>query len=371
MSRTQSKRRALFISITDNPGGAERVTYGLASELASRPEWTVEVMIACSAVGGSFSSHVLPSGIRVSYGPSRNQFLAFPLLPFRLLFRRRDLVFTSHIYTNALVSMMRRLSLIRTGRLVMRESMSLFERFSGVKAKLFAFLYRWYGGEDLLIAQTGYMADHVRPGLPRRSADRLRSLPNPVDLNAIRRGAAEPLEPALRSRLHGRQSILFCGRFVDFKRPQLALEVFHLLKVQGAQVQLVFVGAGPLEAATRERAVGLGIADDVLFLGQRPNPYPVMAACQYGLLTSSNEGFPNVVLEMMACGMRGIVVTPCAAELDTLTGVAVTRSHEASEIAAAMGDILHSPEDLGPVYRSAVASRSARDYVDTVLGAAD
>ena len=370
MRRRPDRRSALFITITDNPGGAERVTYGLASELASRPGWAVEVMIVCSALPRSFSREALPPAIRVRYGPSRNPFLAFPWLPLRLLFRRRDLVFTSHIHTNALLSMMRRLRLIHIGRLVMRESMSLFDRFSGPKANIFAFLYRWYGAEDLLIAQTGYMADHVRPRLSAASANRLRSLPNPVDMEAIKRGAAEPLDPALRSKLQSRQNILFCGRFVEFKRPQLALKAFNRLKEQGAQAQLVFMGAGPLEADVRQQAASLGIAEDVLFLGQRPNPYPVMAACQYGLLTSANEGFPNVVLEMMACGMRGIVVTPCSGDLDSLTGVTVTRSHEADEIATALQGMLHSPEDMGPTYRAVAASRSAKRYVDALLGAA-
>src|SRR3954454_14043865 len=90
-----SAKRALFIVITDYPGGSERVSFGLASELARRPGWDVEVKIVCARLADSFSRHALPPNVRVSYGPVQNWFLAFPLLPFRLIFRRYDLVFTT------------------------------------------------------------------------------------------------------------------------------------------------------------------------------------------------------------------------------------------------------------------------------------
>ena len=363
-----ASKRALFVVLTDYPGGAERVAFTAAAELASRPGWAVEVIVACSAAEPSFSREALPDGIRVRYGLFGKPQLAFPLLPFRLLFRRYDFVCTTHIYTNALVSMMRRAGFIRIGRLAMRESTSLFDRVRGLKAKMFELLYRGYGGEDVLVAQTGYMADHVRPWLRAKSATMLRVLPNPVDVGTIRRAMAETLEPKLRQRLSTRRNILFCGRLIDSKRPDLALEAFHLLTEQEEGVQLVFMGAGPLEPDVREQAGRLGLAGEVLFLGRRANPYPVMAACQYGLLTSANEGFPNVILEMMACGMKGIVLTPCAGDLGTLMGVKVTETHAASEIAAALRAALRSDEDVSEPHRATLEPRSARQFVDRLLG---
>ena len=361
-------KRALFVVLTDHPGGAERVAFTAAAELASRAGWTVEVMVACSAAEHSFARQALPAGIRVRYGVVGRASLGVPLLAFRLLFRRYDFVCTTHIYTNALFSMMRRIGLVRIGRLAMRESMSLFDRYQGLKAKRFELLYRCYGGEDLLVAQTGYMAGHVRRWLPARSAERLRVLSNPVDSGAIHRAMADPLEPRLRDRLSGKRSILFCGRFVEFKRPDLALDVFRLLKDEEEGLQLVFMGTGPLEPSVREQAARLGLAGEVLFLGRRANPYPVMAACRYGLLTSANEGFPNVILEMMACGMKGIVLTPCAGDLDTLWGVTVTRTHAAAELAAALQASLRSDEDVSALHRTTLESRSADRFVDQLLG---
>lgn len=366
-SNTTSARRALFVVITDYPGGAERVTFLLAAELAAHPGWQVEVKIVCSQLPDSFSRQMLPAGVRVSYGPAHNWFLAFPLLPLRLLFRRYDLVFTTHVYTNALLSLLRRSGLIQARRLVLRESMSLFDRFSGAKARRFPWLYRAYGGEDLVIAQTGYMADHVRPWLPPRSRKHLHAQANPANFKTIETAAADRVEPSLRERLEGRCNILFCGRLVDFKRPGAALEAFRIAMADRPAAQLIFLGDGALEAQLRRQAAEAGLVDRVLFLGFRSNPYPVMATCQYGLVTSANEGFPNVVIEMMACGMRKIIATPCAGDLDQLPGVTVTRTFDEQEIARALRTAVEAGENCAESYKSFAATRSVSAYLDAVL----
>lgn len=361
-------RRALFMVLTDHPGGAERVAFSLASELARRPGWHVEVMIACSKFADSFSGRSLPGAVQVRYGPARNPYLSFLLLPFRLLFRRYDLVVTTHVYTNALLASMRRFGLIRAGRLVVRESMSLFDRFEGRKARRFRRLYKAYGKEDLVIAQTSYMADHVRPWLPEASAQHLRVIPNPVDCAAIGAASGEPVDADVRKRLAGRRNILFCGRLVDFKRPDAALEAFRIAAADDPDAQLVFMGTGPLEPQIRKQAADSGLADRVAFLGNRTNPFPVMAACDVGLLTSANEGFPNVVLEMMACGMKQIVVTPCAGDLDTLAGVTITPTLAVGDIADALGQALRSAADRSGFYRPALEARSTAAFLDQLLG---
>jgi glycosyltransferase involved in cell wall biosynthesis len=363
-----SAKRALFVVITDDMGGAERVIFSLASELASRPGWSVEVVMASSQLPNSAARHLLPPQVRISYGPWKSWHSSFAILPFRLALKRYDLVVTTQIYTNALLSWMRRWKLIRIGRLVARESSSLFDWTAGPKRRLFEGLYSAYGQEDLLIAQTGYMAEHVRRVLPTVSAERLCVLPNPVNAKAITAAAAVGLDKNLRKLIGAAPAILHCGRLIARKNPLLALAVFHQIASKNLRTQLVFVGDGPLEAQLRKEALRLDILDRVLFLGRLKNPYPVIAACQYGLLTSTVEGFPNVVLEMMVCGLRKIVVTPCAGDLHDLSGVTVTRTFEPAEIAHALVAAIEMNEDQSAEYRSAAASRSISDYLDAVLG---
>lgn len=66
-------------------------------------------------------------------------------------------------------------------------------------------------------------------------------------------------------------------------------------------VKLVLVGDGELRAALEQKVQQLQLQDRVLFVGFKANPYPYLKAAKFMLLTSKNEGFPNVILESFAC----------------------------------------------------------------------
>jgi glycosyltransferase involved in cell wall biosynthesis len=126
------------------------------------------------------------------------------------------------------------------------------------------------------------------------------------------------------------------------------------------------IGGGPLEPKVRERAAALGLQDDVVLTGQVDNPYPLIMACTHGLLTSRREGFPNVLLEMMAVGISRIVTTPCSGDLQTLTGVAIVRPDPA-ELASAIA----TEDDLcAPIgaYATALRRRTPAAFLAAVLG---
>jgi glycosyltransferase involved in cell wall biosynthesis len=90
------------------------------------------------------------------------------------------------------------------------------------------------------------------------------------------------------------------GNLVKEKRHDLILE--SLAEVAGAT--LLIVGRGPEETRLRQLSRSLGIAQRVRFLGFRPQAeLPlVYSAADALLLASDREGWPNVLLESMACG---------------------------------------------------------------------
>lgn len=81
-----------------------------------------------------------------------------------------------------------------------------------------------------------------------------------------------------------------------------------------------------LEALVAER----GIGKNVVFLGERSDVPRLLAAADFGLLTSHEEGFSNVVLEGMAAGLPMIVTDVggnAEAVLDGETGFVVPPSN--------------------------------------------
>jgi glycosyltransferase involved in cell wall biosynthesis len=73
----------------------------------------------------------------------------------------------------------------------------------------------------------------------------------------------------------------------------------------------MIVGDGPERAALEERAARLGLLPSgVRFLGARDDVPALLASSDFLVVTSSHEGFPNVVLEAYAAS-RPVIATPC------------------------------------------------------------
>lgn len=93
--------------------------------------------------------------------------------------------------------------------------------------------------------------------------------------------------------------ILNVGRLVPQKGHDLLLRAYALAK---PRQKLVIVGDGHLRTHLEQTAQELGIADQVLFAGQRQNPYSWMRQADLFVLSSEFEGLGIVLTEALACG---------------------------------------------------------------------
>lgn len=197
----------------------------------------------------------------------------------------------------------------------------------GVAAALLA---RWFG-KPLVITARGTDVNLIPEyALPRRMVqwagrqaqasigvsaalvDRLRQLQvDPGRLHVMRNGVdAERFcpQPASESRealqLSGGPIVLTVGNLHAHKGQQLLLEAMPLLRQRHPRACLVVVGDGPDRGTLRDRAQALGLADAVVLAGQVPNAELARwySAADVLVLASSREGWPNVLLEAMACG---------------------------------------------------------------------
>src|SRR5262249_42939457 len=79
-------------------------------------------------------------------------------------------------------------------------------------------------------------------------------------------------------------------------------------KRRGFDYLIQIAGDGPLRGALAQQAQGLGVADYVEFLGHVDNIPSLLANAAFLVHTSDNEGYPNAVMEAMACA-RAVVAT--------------------------------------------------------------
>ena len=99
--------------------------------------------------------------------------------------------------------------------------------------------------------------------------------------------------------------VLFVGRFVEGKRPQLAVEAFAKVTESKPGAELYLCGEGPLREALEHRAAELGVREGVTFLGQVPyEEMPsVYRSADVLVLPSRAEGVPRTIMEALSSGV--------------------------------------------------------------------
>jgi len=160
-----------------------------------------------------------------------------------------------------------------------------------------------YRAADCVVTNSDQLAVSLRDhfGLP---AEKLRVVRNPVDVEAIRSSAAELPDDVPPGPL-----IVSTGRLVRQKGHDILLRAFAASRFRKSH-RLAIVGEGPQRAPLGMLATELGIADRIHFLGFRSNPWALMARADLFVLASRWEGFPNALLEALACGAP-VIASDC------------------------------------------------------------
>lgn len=133
-------------------------------------------------------------------------------------------------------------------------------------------------------------------------ASHLHVMRNGVDLQRFRPLGRERMRAELK--LTGSPLWLTVGNLHEHKGQGLVVEAFAQFRQQHPGARLLVVGEGPDRALLQRRVESLGLADAVTLVGSVPNTELARwySAADLLLLASSREGWPNVLLEAMACG---------------------------------------------------------------------
>jgi len=171
-----------------------------------------------------------------------------------------------------------------------------------------------YTGIDCVVCVSqGVMDDLVANWrLPREKG---RVIYNPVESDRIQELAREQVEhPWFQEK---RPIIVSCGRLEREKNYSLLLRAFAHAKKEVPEVRLVILGKGRLLEHLVRQAEELNIADSISFAGFQKNPFKYMARAKFLVLSSSWEGFANVLVESMTCGTP-VISTRCPSGPDEI-----------------------------------------------------
>lgn len=153
------------------------------------------------------------------------------------------------------------------------------------------------------------MAEEMKDIL-QMGRDRIEVLYNAYDLEEIKAIGKESTE--LDTWLSENKVIVTVGAFRQEKGYWHLLKALALLKKRGNNVKLLHIGPDFLQrgAKFQKLAQNLGLEDEITLLGFHENPYKYCSKSKVFVLSSVSEGFPNALVEAMACGIP-VVAADC------------------------------------------------------------
>jgi glycosyltransferase involved in cell wall biosynthesis len=132
---------------------------------------------------------------------------------------------------------------------------------------------------------------------PRTKLPPIKVLRNGVDLRTFR-----PADRSPARKRYGAKgtTLLSVGHLIERKGHNLVIDALRDLP----DMNLLIAGDGPEGRALKSQVAQMNLEDRVTFLGTLPHEtlFEVYSAADILVLASSREGWPNVLLEAMACG---------------------------------------------------------------------
>lgn len=130
---------------------------------------------------------------------------------------------------------------------------------------------------------------------------------NPVSFDEVTAQSSQNI-PSEYEYIFSKKVVINVGRLNEQKAQHVLIEAFAKSGLN--DWNLVILGRGNLENELKELCRKLNIAERVFFLGFQSNPFSFLKRAQLFALSSEWEGFGNVIVEAMACGLP-VLTTNC------------------------------------------------------------
>jgi glycosyltransferase involved in cell wall biosynthesis len=167
----------------------------------------------------------------------------------------------------------------------------------------------WFYGKSMgftdvvaTVCETALHEFAQRPDVP---ATKLIAVPNGIRVDKFVPASAETRQQ-LRAALglpQGTRLAGFVGRLTWAKDHATLIRAFRLVQERLPGSALVLIGDGPLKPALMELATAEGIADRVLFLGDRSDIHELLPGLDLFVTSSVTEGYSIALLEACAAGL--------------------------------------------------------------------
>lgn len=307
------KKIAIFINSMSG-GGAERVTSYLLPFLIDRNHSLILVLL------NNKISYQIPREVEVHFLDDSNEeesgiakFIKLPWLAYKYsqLLKRHNITHSFSLLSRpCYINIMARSLTNHPYKLIVSERNFPSLQYSGshLQARINRFLVKkLYPKSDLVISNAKASALDLVENFNVKKK-RVTFIYNPIDLEKIQ--SVLSIEGFFDKTYVNAVSI---GRLVKEKNHSLLLKAMVPFK----NLRLYIFGEGELRQELESNIRKLGLEDRVFLMGFESNPFKYMKSADFFLFGSLNEGFPNVLMEAMCCGLP-IVSTNCKSGPDEM-----------------------------------------------------
>lgn len=341
----KKKKKIIFVLPSLKGGGAERVAVNVINNLDKKK---YEIVLVLFKKEGPYIDCITDS-IRIIDLKKRNKYdlLVYPIKLCQIFkHENADLVVSFLDFVN-IITVISSFFVGKNLNLIISERNqpsfeSQFSNFSKFRKLLIKLCYPF---ADKIVT----VSDGVANALEEQffiKKDKLTTIYNPVEITNIRK---KSLFEATHDFFDAKYfTIISVGRLEEQKNYELLINAFYKVQKKIDKSKLLILGKGCLENKLKKQVERLGLNNHVDFVGFQDNPYAWIKKSNLFVLSSNFEGFPNVILEAMACGIP-IISTDCPSgpnELitDNVDGILVPVG-DADKLAAAIMR-LHTDHDL-------------------------
>lgn len=289
-------KKVIFLLPVLGGGGGERVVSNLSLYL---PESIEKVVVAFE---GSpyypYKARIILMDIHLSTNLAAKFFIFLrAYLKFKKIVAKEhpDYVVSLGSMQSILNVLCSKNSVVRVGNPILPGHQNFFERF-------FLFLVRIFFNKAKKIIVISRGSEKELIDVFKIKKEKIQVIYNFIDVEKAKQLARELMEPE-HNDIFKFPVVINVANLNSQKGQWHLIKAFGKVKEKIKNAKLVILGEGYMEKELKCLAKDLGLEKDVHFLGWQKNPCKFLARSKIFVLSSVWEGFGNVFLEAMACGL--------------------------------------------------------------------
>jgi N-acetylgalactosamine-N,N'-diacetylbacillosaminyl-diphospho-undecaprenol 4-alpha-N-acetylgalactosaminyltransferase len=282
-------------------GGAERVVSILLHELKEAYNITLFLM-------NDTIFYNIPENIKIVYLENSDsneggikKLLKLPVLAWRYNKLNRSEVSLSFMNRPNYINIFAKLMGMKS-KVVVSERISPSQEYKtdGIKDKISRLLIKsLYSKADKIVPNAIGIQKDLESNFGIES-QKIVVVNNLIDLSKVNVLQNEPID----FRDH-KFTFVAIGRMQSQKNHKLMIDA-----MKSIDAKLYIIGDGELKSELQQQIVQNSLQNKVILLGRQSNPYSFLAQADCFVFSSNYEGFPNVLLEALACGLP-VISTDC------------------------------------------------------------